>query len=183
VGSHAPSFLAPSFFPRRHEVGDVQLGRLAAYPVGPIFRTERGSQWTNATLCARFTSIKRATNRVTEKKGLPAIRKQVTAYAYRHAFVTRWVQQGKPLSRLCELLNTSEAMIREHYNHLFEQPDTLRESLDEFVQDTDAQLAKVTVPEPQTVPSGLRDRLRQHLNFSRPCFLTHPSGSPRGNQA
>jgi integrase len=128
-------------------------GLMAKYPAGPIFRTESGRPWTNITLCSRFKSIKKAANRVAEKRGLPVVRKQVTAYSYRHGFVTRWIQQGKRLDVLCKLLNTSEAMVREHYNHLFEQTDTLKESLHEFDRDAQAQLAKATAPEPQAEPS------------------------------
>lgn len=107
---------------------------MAKYPTGPLFRTENGKPWKNSTLCARFKSIKRAANRAAEKKGGAAVRKEVTAYAYRHAFVTRWVTEGRHLWKLCELLNTSEAMVRKSYSHLFEDTETLRGSLDEFDQ-------------------------------------------------
>lgn len=108
---------------------------MAKYPTGPIFRTEWGKPWKNSTLCARFKSIKTAANRAAAKKNLPPIRKEVTAYSYRHAFVTRWVERGLPLWRLCELLQTSEAMVRKHYSHLFEKTELLRESLDGFYLD------------------------------------------------
>jgi integrase len=106
---------------------------MAKYPDGPLFRTESGEPWSNATLCARFTSSQNAINNRAERQGLPPpIRKEVTAYAYRHAFVTRWVEEGRHLWKLCELLNTSEAMVRQHYSHLFKRTDSLREALDEF---------------------------------------------------
>jgi integrase len=105
---------------------------MAKYPDGPLFRTESGKPWKNNTLCARFKSIKKAANRVAEKRGLPPVRNGVTSYSYRHAYVTRWVEQDRPLWKLCELLNTSEAMVRAHYSHLFERTETLRESLNDF---------------------------------------------------
>jgi integrase len=105
---------------------------MAKYPVGPIFRTESGKPWKNNTLCARFKSIKKATNRAAEEKGLPPVRKGITAYSYRHAYVTRWIEQDRPLQKLCELLNTSEAMVRQHYSHLFERTESLRASLNDF---------------------------------------------------
>jgi integrase len=117
---------------------------MAKYPSGPIFRTESGEPWKNNTLCARFKSIKRAANKTAEKKGLPQIRKGVTAYSYRHAYVTRWIEQDRPLWKLCELLNTSEAMIRQHYSHLFEKTGTLRESLNDFDRGRGEQSATVT---------------------------------------
>jgi len=102
------------------------------YSSGPIFRTESGEPWKNNTLCARFKSIKKAANAAAEKKGLPPVRKEVTAYSYRHAYVTRWVEQDRPLWKLCELLNTSEAMLRQHYGHLFERTASLRDALNDF---------------------------------------------------
>jgi integrase len=107
---------------------------MGKYPDGPIFRTESGKPWKNNTLCARFRSIKRAANRAAEARGLPPVRKEVSAYSYRHHYITRWVERNLPLWRLCELLNTSEAMVRAAYSHLFEQTETLRESLNAFAR-------------------------------------------------
>jgi integrase len=104
------------------------------YPSGPIFRTESGQPWKNSTLCSRFASIKRAANTAAERRAVPLVRKAVTAYAYRHAFVTRWVEQGRNLWKLCELLNTSETMIRQNYSHLFQQTETLLASLNDFTE-------------------------------------------------
>jgi len=117
------------------------------YPDGPIFRTESGEPWKNNTLCARFKSIKKAANRAAEGKGATLVRKEVTSYSYRHAFVTRWVEQGRHLWKLCELLNTSEAMVRQHYSHLFQRTETLRESLNDFDRGEAA-----TKPATSTVP-------------------------------
>jgi integrase len=106
---------------------------MAAKPDGPLFRNESGKPWNNVTLCARFTSIKKAANRAAEARGETGMRKAVTAYGYRHRFVTRWVEENKPLPVLCELLNTSLEMLRSNYSHLFEQTDTLRSQLNSFV--------------------------------------------------
>ena len=104
----------------------------AKYPAGTIFRNERGKPWTEELITARMRSIKRAANRAAAGRTAEGVRKEVTAYSWRHAFVTRWVTAGRPLTVLCELLNTSEAMIRQHYSHLFEEVAALRESLDQF---------------------------------------------------
>ena len=112
-------------------------------PTGPIFRTESGAPWSNQTLCARFKSIKRAVN----KKGVGQIRKAVTGYSYRHRYVTRWIEQDRPIWKLCELLNTSEAMLRQHYSHLFERTSSLREALDDFDRGTVGQPASATATE------------------------------------
>jgi integrase len=109
------------------------------YPEGPIFRTESGQPWTRATLCARFTSIKKAANRAAATVGSPPVRKGVTAYSLRHAYVTRWIEQDRPVWKLCELLNTSEAMLRYHYSHLFQRTESLREALNDFDRGTGVQ--------------------------------------------
>lgn len=105
---------------------------MAEFPDGPLFRNERGKPWRNVTLCARFSSIKTAANRAAAERGTAGVRKAVTAYSYRHGFVTRWVVEGKPLPVLCELLNTSVEMVHKHYSHLFERTDTLRGALNSF---------------------------------------------------
>jgi site-specific recombinase XerD len=105
---------------------------MGKYPEGPIFRSESGAPWKNNTLCARFSSIKKAANRAAKEREQDPIRKEIKAYSYRHAFVTDWVTKGRPLLHLCELLNTSEAMIRSNYNHLFKKKDVLRATLNEF---------------------------------------------------
>jgi integrase len=113
----------------------VPLARdlMAKYPTGPIFRTGSGRPWTVPTICARFTSSKKAVNAAAIAKGEePPVRKAVTAYSYRHAYVTRWVEEGRHLWKLCELLNTSEAMVRQHYSHLFQRTEALREALEGF---------------------------------------------------
>ena len=127
----------------------VPLARelMAMYPTGPIFRTESGKAWNNGTLCARFKCTKNAINSAAAKNGAAGVRKALTAYGYRHAFVTRWIVQGRRLERLCELLNTSETMIREHYSHLFEETTLLRESLDDFDQGMEVQPATSSVPD------------------------------------
>jgi integrase len=128
----------------------VPLARklMAEHGEGPIFRTESGEPWSNTTLCARMTSIKRAANKAAAKRGLPPVRKQVTAYSYRHAYVTRWVEQDRPLWKLCELLNTSEAMIRQHYSHLFERTESLREALNDFDSGKGGQRGTSAGPQP-----------------------------------
>ncbi len=78
--------------------------------------------------------IKKAANGAASGRGLPRVRKEVTAYSLRHAYVTRWIEQDRPVWKLCELLNTSEQMLRQNYSHLFERTDSLREALNDFDQ-------------------------------------------------
>jgi integrase len=111
---------------------------MVAYPTGPIFRTESGEPWTNETICARFSSIRRAANRAAVARGVALVRKEVRAYSPRHAYVTSWVEAGKDLMGLAELLNTSPAMIQQCYCHLFKQHETLRDSVNAFDRSRDA---------------------------------------------
>jgi integrase len=106
--------------------------QMEKYPTGTIFRTETGAPWTNATICSRFKSIKRAANKFAAKNGLGPVRKGVTAYSPRHRYVTVWIEQDRPVWKLCELLNTSETMLRTNYSHLFERTASLRDALNEF---------------------------------------------------
>src|SRR5262249_31797492 len=103
-------------------------------------------------LCGRMKSIKKAANRLAAERGVPGVRKEVTAYSYRHAFITRWVEENRPLSVLCELLNTSETMVRQHYSHLFERTQTLLEALNSFDRGRAGPPSTSTDPGPSSGP-------------------------------
>jgi site-specific recombinase XerD len=105
---------------------------MTRYPEGPIFRTESGQPWKLNTICARFASIITAANNAAARSGGPTVREAVTAYSYRHAYVTRWLEAGENPLMLCELLDTSMDMLRRHYSHLFERTETLRDHLNSF---------------------------------------------------
>lgn len=57
----------------------------ALYPTGPIFRNSIGRPWTTSASYVRFETAR-------EKK---IIRKQVTPYAYRHAWGTHALENGR----------------------------------------------------------------------------------------
>ena len=159
--------------------------QIAKYPTTTIFRNESGKPWNDVTIAARMTSIKRAANRAAVGRRVEGVRKEVTAYSWRHAFATRWIKAGKPLPVLCELLNTSEGMIRQHYSHLFEEVATLRDSLDQFTSGR------------QGVPRPPRSRRRRwpcnrrrggvapapSLFDRRPCWNSAISAGPAINRA
>jgi integrase len=119
---------------------------MVEYPEGPIFRTESGEPWKTNTLCARFVSIRKAANRAADADGILHVRKGVTAYSYRHAYVTRWIKEDRPIHKLCELLNTSPDMVRQHYSHLFDETGPLRESLNDFDRGREAAPSSSTSP-------------------------------------
>ncbi len=58
----------------------------------------------------------------------------ISTYSYRHAFATNWLEQGRNIPKLCEILNTSLKMLQDHYGHLAVFQKELREALDEFTQ-------------------------------------------------
>jgi integrase len=78
--------------------------------------------------------VRNAINRKAAEEGRePPIRRGVHAYSYRHAYVTRWIRGGHDPMMLCHLLGTSLEMLKKHYDHLFEEHDSLRDSLNRFV--------------------------------------------------
>ena len=125
---------------------------MARHPTGPLFLTERGAPWTERSLGDRFDYMRKVITTA-------VVRAKLTSYSYRHAFVTRWVLAKKYIPDLCDLLQTSEQMIRKHYNHLFEQHETLRQALNEFSVGTRETLAISTAPAalPTSAAAALAD--------------------------
>lgn len=101
------------------------------HPTGPLFRTSKGhrlhkhlegrSGWTQNTLDDRFRVIR-------ERLGLP----NLTPYSYRHTFATAWLEKGKSVDVLAELMGNSPAVIRKHYSHLLSDAANLRRQLEAF---------------------------------------------------
>jgi integrase len=98
-------------------------------PSGLLFRTMRGGPFNKLVITKRFQQGIRSINR---KAGREVIRVGVSAYAYRHAFVTRWVKARKDPMYLCELLNTSLEQLHKTYSKLFKEHEALQATLDEF---------------------------------------------------
>lgn len=104
--------------------------RLAEHhPTGPMFRrrayTKAGERrekgWTGQAIADAF-------ERIREKTGIPAL----TAYSYRHTFATAWLEDGRSIDLLAELLGNTPAVIRDHYSHLLSDHDNLRAHLSDF---------------------------------------------------
>jgi integrase len=100
------------------------------HPKGPLFLTEKGrrlhkhlgrSGWTNNTLTERIREIRK-------EVGMPCL----TPYSYRHTFATEWLEQGRSVDLLAELLGNSPAVIRKHYSHLLGDAGNLRRQLEAF---------------------------------------------------
>ncbi|MFL5340275.1 MAG: tyrosine-type recombinase/integrase [Gemmataceae bacterium] len=90
-------------------------------PEDLIFPTQTGGIWECERLAGVFKKIRRRT-------GL----KGVKPYCYRHTFATRWLEQGRSIEMLAELLGNTPRTILAHYNHLCQQHGTLRAALQEF---------------------------------------------------
>ena len=54
---------------------------------------------------------------------------RLTPYSYRHTFATAWLEQGRSVDILAELLGNSPAVIRKHYSHLLGDAENLRRQL------------------------------------------------------
>jgi integrase len=112
-----------------------ELNRL--HPTGPIFPNESGLHFTLAALEVRFQNFRKRINREAEKNGLPRpFPPGVSLYGYRHRFVTDWLEAGKPVGHLAELLGTSMAMIQKHYSHLTERSQAISDQLKSFSRGT-----------------------------------------------
>jgi integrase len=107
---------------------------MGKHPEGPIFRKGRdGEPWGKSGVARRFKRLVQATGRAAAGRGQGSpVRASLTLYSYRHGFVTRWLRAGGSPMALCELLNTSLEMLRQHYSHLFEEHDYLLAELNDF---------------------------------------------------
>lgn len=98
----------------------------------PLFRTKKGTgyraTWFNGRLRSHAITLK-------NRAGKDVVRDGLTGYAWRHAFVTRWLVAGRDIKALADLLGTSVLMIEKHYSHLFRKQDVLRERLNQFSED------------------------------------------------
>lgn len=98
---------------------EVLARNIADHPVGPAFRSERGSPWQRHAMAQRFARLRR-------KLGMGP---ELTAEAIRHAFGTDGALRLKPLV-LAELLgHTSVAMVNRYYAHLDERKEEMRRAL------------------------------------------------------
>jgi site-specific recombinase XerD len=91
------------------------------HPMGPLFRTGRGSKYSEQSLCVCFQHLR-------DWLGLPGL----IPYSYGHSLATRWLMAGKSVDILAELLRNTPETIRRHYSHLCSDRAGIRCHLDEF---------------------------------------------------
>jgi integrase len=99
----------------------VELCRrlVARHPEGPIFRNARGRPWSRNAIRCRFRRLRKKLN----------LGKGVVAYSYRHTFTTNGLEAGVPAAAVAELLgHTSIEMLSEHYGHLDQKGEYLRQA-------------------------------------------------------
>jgi integrase len=84
------------------------------YPTGPLLRNRRGNAWTRISASHYLT-------RVCKKLKMP----QVTAYAFRHTYITEALVRGVPVDVLAELVGNSPAVLRKNYSHIAQMDDAL----------------------------------------------------------
>lgn len=88
------------------------------HPVGPVFRTPKGLNWTHWRLNKHLWTICKGLN-------IPV----VSSYSYRHTFATDALANGVGDALVARLLGHSNTnMIHKHYSHLSERLNALKEA-------------------------------------------------------
>ncbi len=94
--------------------------QIAKYPEGPLFRNLRDQPWTRNAIRCRFRRLRKKLD----------LEPGVVAYAFRHTFTTDGLEAGVPIATMAELLgHTSTKMISDHYGHLDQRTDHLRDAV------------------------------------------------------
>jgi integrase len=89
-----------------------------SHPEGPLFRNTKGKPWTRTAVRCQF-------KRICDKLGIPI----VTAYAFRHSFITDALERGINPAAVAALVNHKDlSMISKHYNHLAERRGVLKDA-------------------------------------------------------
>lgn len=101
------------------EMVDLCRELATLHPAGPIFRNRDGAPWTRNAMACRFARLRK-------KLGLG---KGAVAYALRHRWATEALARGVPVASVAELMgHAGVQMVMEHYCHLHEHADHLRDA-------------------------------------------------------
>jgi len=87
------------------------------YSTGLLFRSTACSRFYDQLVVKRFWAI-------ANHLGFP-----VSAYSYRHTFITRALLKGVSAAQIAELCGTSIQMVTRNYGHLEARPDLMKEVL------------------------------------------------------
>jgi integrase len=99
----------------------VQLTKelVQRHPEGPLFLNSRGKPWSRNAIRCRFRHLRRK---------IPGL-KGVVSYTYRHSFATDALENGVGVAQVAELLgHTNTDMLMQHYQHLREKREHLRQA-------------------------------------------------------
>jgi integrase len=92
---------------------------IAQHPEGPLFLNSRGTPWSRNALRCRFRRLRKKLN----------LERGFVPYSYRHTFTTEGLEAGVPIATMAELLgHTSTKMVSDHYGHLDQRADHLRDA-------------------------------------------------------
>jgi integrase len=86
-------------------------------------------RWTGKEIIARFAEVR-------DRLGL---RKEITAYSYRHSFINRMLRAGMPVADVAALVGTSIVMIQQNYSHLAANYTHLRDTAERFAKAANGQ--------------------------------------------
>jgi integrase len=82
---------------------------VAEHPEGPIFRNRRGNPWTRHAMACRFAELR-------AKLGMGP---ELSAYSFRHLYITTALERGVPIATLAALVGHSDVgMISRVYSKL-----------------------------------------------------------------
>lgn len=93
----------------------VLLDQKKKYGSGLLFRDDNGNAFGDQVIVKRFL-------RIADSLGFA-----VTAYSYRHTFITRALLAGIATAQIAELTGTSITMIAKNYGHLEARPGLMRD--------------------------------------------------------
>lgn len=89
------------------------------YPVGPLFRNSHGNHWTKNGLALAFTRLR-------QRVGIEGL----CAYAFRHTFITRHLENGTDIATVAALAGNSPRMVLDIYGHVAANEKRLLAQLD-----------------------------------------------------
>jgi integrase len=98
-------------------VADLLRALAGRHPEGPLFRNGRGKPWSRQNITWRFRALGK-------RLGIPGL----TAYCFRHSYISDALGRGVPVAVLAELCGTSIQTIQKHYTHLDQKHDVMREA-------------------------------------------------------
>jgi integrase len=92
---------------------------MASRKSGPLFRNSKGQPWKSDAIQRRIAKLQK-------KLGLPP---GTVAYAYRHTWTTSAIVNGVDIATVATMLGHKDLrMLMEHYAHLEQQPEHLKEA-------------------------------------------------------